>query len=495
MSPRRAGVHAVPRVGHVPRALVLAASLAVALLSCTLTRVDHQRCDAHSDCRSAFGVGFACTDAGFCEQQLLPRCARTHPVDYLENPDAYTSYLPLGVIVNRSLDAHEARANAVQIVAELANSQGGFGDRERVAVVVCTTEQDAALDALTSAEAAVVTSHWLHDVLGAPAIVGPAASAQAKAAFEALGERDLVLVSMSATSAELTTLEPPATDSAPGRLWRTAVPDSFQARAIIADLRARGRLRVAVVHQDDTYGTGLAGELEARFTGAGESVMAYPFATDPRSALEAVAADATLGEVVFVGAVEQVRGFLQFVAGNSAFDGRQLFVTDTAASVDLWAAPAAPDAVYARVRGTRPGAPTGTVNGFFRGSYLFAFQEDPDQYSFVANAYDAAFMVIYGAAWAAANEGTSRSGRGIARGMRRLSAGVPVALGATTWPTALAELSAGRSIDVEGASGDLDVDPVTEEMTADVEVWTIDTTDEPRIVVDERYSAADLAAL
>ena len=50
-------------------------------------------------------------------------------------------------------------------------------------------------------------------------------------------------------------------------------------------------------------------------------------------------------------------------------------------------------------------------------------------------------------------------------------------------------------MNLEGASGDLDVDPVTEEMTADVEVWTIDTADEPRIVVDARYSAADLAAL
>lgn len=477
------------------RALWLAAMVGAGLLGCTLSRVDHARCDAHSDCREAFGVGFACLDTGYCEQQLLPRCTRTHPVDYLENPEAYTSYLPIGVIVNRSLDAHEARANAVQIVAELANSQGGIGDRERVALVVCTTEQNAALDALTSAEAAVTTSQWLHDVLGAPAIVGPAASAQAEAAFEALGERDLVLVSMSATSAVLTGLESPASDEAPGRLWRTAVPDSFQARAIIADLRARGQQRVAVVYQDDAYGTGMAGELEARFTGAGESVEAYAFGTDPRSALEAVAADATLGEVVFVGAVEQVRGFLQFVAGNTAFDGRQLFVTDTAASVDLWAAPAAPDAVYARLRGTRPGAPTGTVNGFFRGSYLFAFQEDPNQFSFVANAYDAAFMVIYGAAWAAANEETSRSGRAIARGMRQLSAGVPIALGATTWPTALAELRAGRPVNLEGASGDLDVDPVTEEMTADVEVWTLDTSAEPTIVVDQRYSAADLAAL
>ena len=103
------------------RALALAGALGTLLLSCTFSRVDHQSCRAHSDCRSAFGVGFACTDAGFCEQQLHPRCTRTHPVDYLENPDAYTSYLPIGVVVNRSLDAHEARANAVQIVAELAS--------------------------------------------------------------------------------------------------------------------------------------------------------------------------------------------------------------------------------------------------------------------------------------------------------------------------------------------------------------------------------------
>ncbi|MCA9536361.1 MAG: hypothetical protein KC593_21915 [Myxococcales bacterium] len=490
------------RVATLGRSLagVLAFSLPLCALSallgsCTLSRVDRQRCQDHGECRAAFGVGYACTETGYCEHQIAPRCTRTHPVDYFENPAEYQSYMPLGVIVNRSLAAHEARANAVQIVAELANSQGGFGDRERVAVVVCTTEENAALDDATSAEAAVASSHWLHDVLGAPAIVGPAASSLVKAAFEALGDRDLVLMSMSATSAELTTLEPPASDDAPGRLWRTAVPDTFQARAIIADLRSRGQTRVAVVHQDDTYGAGLGAELEEGFTGPGESVVRLSYGADPRSALEAVAADATLTEVVFVGAVDQVRGFLLFVSGNSAFDGRALFVTDTAASVDLFAAPAAPDAVYARVRGTRAGAPTGSVNGFFRGSYLFAFQEDPDLFSFVANAYDAAFMVIYGAAWAAANDGSSRSGRSIARGMRQLSAGLPVALGATTWSTALTELEAGRPIDLAGASGNLDVDPLTEEMTGDVEVWTIDVSGAPRIVVDQRYSAAELSAL
>jgi branched-chain amino acid transport system substrate-binding protein len=457
--------------------------------------VDYQRCDTHGACREAFGVGFACTDRGFCEQQLAPRCTRTHPVDYFENGAEYASYLPLGVIVNRSLDAHEARANAVQIVAELANAQGGFGARQRVAVVVCTAELNADLDDATAAEAAVSSAHWLHDVLGAPAIIGPASSSLAKTVFESLGERDVVLVSMSATSAELTELEPPATDDAPGRLWRTAVPDTFQARAIVADLRSRGQQRIAVVHQDDNYGVGLADELERDFTGAGEALERFSFSSDPRSALEAVASDATLAEVVFVGAVDHVRGFLQFVSGNTAFDGRQLFVTDTAASIDLFASPAAPDAVYARVRGTRPGAPVGSVNGFFRGSYLFAFQEDPDLFSFVANAYDAAFMTIYGAAWAEANDGSARSGRSIARGMRQLSDGAPIALGAATWPTALAELEAGRPIDLQGASGDLDVDPVTEEMTGDVEVWTIDTVSAPRIDVDQRYSAADLAAL
>ena len=305
-------------------------------------------------------------------------------------------------------------------------------------------------------------------------------------------------MSMSATSAALTDLEPAASDASPGLLWRTAVPDTFQARAIVADLRSRGQQRIAVVHQDDNYGAGLAAELERGFRGAGESAEFFPFRSDPRSALEAVAADLTLGEVVFVGAVDQVRGFLQFVSGDPGFSGRPLFVTDTGASVDLFASPAAPDATYARVRGTRPGAPTGSVNGFFRGSYLFAFQQDPDLFSFVANAYDAAFMVIYGAAWAAANEGSSRSGRSIARGMRQLSSGLPIALGATTWPTALAELEAGRPVNLQGASGDLDIDPVTEELTGDVELWTIDTIHtpgEPRIVVDHRYSAAELAAL
>lgn len=461
---------------------------------CTLTRVDYSACSEHQQCRDAFGVGFACTDEGFCERALHPRCERTFPVDYFEDPASYASYLPLGVIVNRSLEAHEARANAVQIVAELVNSQGGIGERERVAVVICTNEEDARFDALSSTEAAVEASHWLHDVVGAPAIVGPTSSSGTKAVFEQLGGRDVVLHSMSATSSSLTALEPDASDSMPGRLWRTAVPDSFQARAIVADVRARLQTRVAVVYQNDAYGAGMVAELERFFDAPGESLTALAFDTDPRSALQIVGDDALLTEVVFVGAVNEVRGFLQFVSGDPAFDARSLFVTDTAASVDLFASPQAPASVYARVRGTRPGAPTGSVNGFFRGSYLFAFQDDPDQFSFVANAYDAAFMVIYGAAWAQANEGSSRSGLGIARGMRQLSSGTPIALGATTFAQALGVLGQGGSVDLEGASGELDYDPVTEETAGDVEVWMIDTTNGPSIEVVRRYTAAELNA-
>ena len=38
------------------RALWLAAMVGAGLLGCTLSRVDHARCDAHSDCREAFSA-------------------------------------------------------------------------------------------------------------------------------------------------------------------------------------------------------------------------------------------------------------------------------------------------------------------------------------------------------------------------------------------------------------------------------------------------------
>ena len=91
--------------------------------------------------------------------------------------------------------------------------------------------------------------------------------------------------------------------------------------------------------------------------------------------------------------------------------------------------------------------------------------------SYTAQAFDASWLVVMGHAWALAQRGAV-SGVNIARGMRQVSAGEPVQIRPTNWNLVKAEFSAGNSIDVEGASGQLDFDE-RGETSGPVDVWTI----------------------
>ncbi|MCB9620045.1 MAG: hypothetical protein H6724_11435 [Sandaracinus sp.] len=92
-------------------------------------------------------------------------------------------------------------------------------------------------------------------------------------------------------------LEPiPASDDAPGRLWRTAPTDVEQAAQIAADLAARSVTNVAFIAQRGAYGDGLVALLEARI--AGLQVVRFETAGQLSSAL-GVVADGSASEVIF----------------------------------------------------------------------------------------------------------------------------------------------------------------------------------------------------
>ena len=64
--------------------------LAVALGGCSLTVSNADRCESTAECRSAFGLGSACGDDGFCRPALpSPRCARTFPPNLLTEPETF----------------------------------------------------------------------------------------------------------------------------------------------------------------------------------------------------------------------------------------------------------------------------------------------------------------------------------------------------------------------------------------------------------------------
>jgi ABC-type branched-subunit amino acid transport system substrate-binding protein len=186
----------------------------------------------------------------------------------------------------------------------------------------------------------------------------------------------------------------------------------------------------------------------------------------------------TFDEVLFISSqASDVVAFLDATAAQPGYAGLGIFLTDAAANADVIAGVQDPSR-FAQVRGTRP-APLDESQDLVYASFIAAYSaeygEDVRPFSFTANAYDAAWLVAYGAAWAVLQEG-GISGTHIARGLRRLSEGDRVEVRPTNWNRVKQAFASGTSVDVVGASGELDYDPITEETSASIEIWRVEST-------------------
>lgn len=257
----------------------MAVALLAGLASCTLTRTQVDECSSNADCRTAFGIGSVCGGDGICEKAPPnPRCTRTFPEDLLTRPESYPNALVYGSLVVSNIESQKARENATRLAITQANEQQGL-DGHLFGIVFCDVAEDPKYDSLKRTDAVVATGRYLADVVGAPAFVGPSASPDVLAVFDAVKPNDVLVISPSATSPELTTRDivPTATDERPGLLWRTAVPDTVQG-VIIArhlDTLVPAVSSVAIVFEKGAYGEGL----ERVFRGAFEK----PDGTSSRS--------------------------------------------------------------------------------------------------------------------------------------------------------------------------------------------------------------------
>jgi len=454
------------------RSEVVIGFAALALVGCTLQRTEVDECQRDSDCREAFGVASLCGADGYCE--LLedePRCTVTYPADYEDSPGLYPDMVLVGTIIDQDNTVHRARARAVQVAVQDADDQRSTLG-QRFGLVVCNNGDTA--DSLTQAEASIRIATWLRDVAEVPFIVGPASSDATAAVFGAVD--DILLISPSASSEALTTIDvTEPTDANPGRLWRTTVPDTAQAARLVADIEARGIARLAIVYLEGTYGEGLSQQVEAALTGTDVRTYAFASASDlGMRVTEVGASDAQ--EVLFISSdAAQIASFINTAtAGASAddFASKTFLLTDAAAN-DTFIGGVSDLAAFGRIRGTRPAQPDSDQLATFINQYELRFGEDVAGLSFTPNAFDAAWIGLYAFFWARANE-ADLSPISLARGLRRLSSGIAVS---TTNPGSIAaardEFAAGNGVDVTGASGALDFDPATEELTGSFEVWVV----------------------
>jgi hypothetical protein len=71
------------------------------------------------------------------------------------------------------------------------------------------------------------------------------------------------------------------------------------------------------------------------------------------------------------------------------------------------------------------------------------------------------------------------TGPGVARGLRKVSAGAVTPIIPSSWLGVVTAFRAGNSVNVSGASGEIDFDPLTKNVTAPIEIWNISTANGP----------------
>jgi branched-chain amino acid transport system substrate-binding protein len=459
------------------------AAVVVAAAGCSFTRTDVVECDSSAQCRGEFGVGYVCNDDGLCDE-VAPhaRCTQTLPEDLFESRLEERDRIIIGNLMDRSVDTQVARERSAQLAYDQANDEDGV-DGRRFGAVFCTVEENPEIDDLTRTDAAVAAADFLVNAIGVPAIVGPAASGDTQAVFQALSGSEVLVISPSATSPSLSELDPDAvSDAEPGLLWRTAPSDGLQGAVIAADMLGPGQdrttpvSRVAVIHEAGAYGEGLYEVFARAFQDGGgvvDPLRPFDGAGQLADAIADVASSAA-EEVLFISSQpDDIAAFLDSASTLPGYDGKGIFLTDAAANPDVLSQ--ANPARFGQIRGTRP-APLDEsqdlVYASFIAAYTAEFREDVRSFSFAANAYDAAWLLVYGVAWALFQQ-DELTGPAIASGLRKVSSGEAVEVRPGGWVSVQQAFREGRSIDANGASGPIDYDPVTEETAADIEVWRV----------------------
>lgn len=462
---------------------VAAATAALTVACSVASKVDYTSCTASSECRSAFGLGWVCGEAGLCEEvELDARCKTVYPKDLFTNSEDYPDAIIFGSLFDHNPDNGDLiLVNSANLAIKEANASGLTAGRS-FGIVHCDYREDEDIDKLTSDVTAVDGAKFLVDKIGVSAIVGPGTSGLAELVFKELQlpshAPQALMISPSATSPSLTDIDVRDGDK-PGLFWRTAPSDSLLSQVLAERMVGASITNAYVIYADDSYSSGLASALDKNFEPPLERIGFSDGSGIVPAVIKVSEKPSGPGNaVVFIGAdVDQVVGFLNAASSYPDFyENVDIFLGDAAYNVDVIAQTQNKAAsLYPRIRGVFPGSPEGAVYKNFNANYSVAYpNENPADASYSPYTYDAAWLAIYGAAWAEYNR-ESFTGLDLAFGLQQLTSptGVAVDIESGSWNTVKREFKAGHGINITGASGELDFDPETEETSATVIFWKI----------------------
>ncbi len=368
-------------------------------------------------------------------------------------------------------DGERQLLNAMLLALDEINQRDGVGGRP-FALLTCDSSGDPAL---TKRQAA-----WLADEIKVP-VVFTSWSSLTLAAANVTVPRHVLTVTGDSTSPELTAV--PANVDGVRLLWQTAPSDVRMGR-VLAQLLARdpafaGLQRIGVLYQNDPYGQGLAGVVAsqlARLAPATAVVsIQYPVFGDVTKQVKQLA-EASPQLTLVIGWSNDVRRILELAAKRPALTraaGHRWFFSDSVKESILFEGLAYPSEIDGAFGlGAADGG--GDEAASFAARYLAEFGRNALDQTYAANSYDAMYLVALAAAYALGSDGKGAlTGLRLAEGLTHLSSGSHFGLVPEQFTAARATLQSGGSIDVTGASGQLDFDNQTGEAPAAFQVWRI----------------------
>lgn len=398
------------------------------------------------------------------------------------------------MLVDRSLEGGRRAQRAAALAIELANDQGGLVTEEtnrRLGLVACDYQSAAQPgapfeDGLSRQAAVLELGTFLATTLRVEAIVGPSGSSETEALYTEVSQRaGVVLVTPAADAAALTTL-----DSVAGLLWRTVPPDSAILGRMAESIAQRGLERVLLIAQlgpTSASASELQRLLMAQTPSISATVRTFGAESDDLITIINEASSSDAQELVFLGdhPSDAVR-FLEVAVGDERLRSRSLMFNAVAFDPAFLAADAASafgprgagEDMY-RVRVAHYGASAGPTALNFRNFYRSRYgNEDPLPYVQAAAAWDATWMLLYAEAYVDGRADVILGGLGVlADGLRGLLGGAAgsqaLPFDPSNWRSGQVAMRERRQVRVDGASGALAYDLLTEEIRAEAAVSTV----------------------
>jgi branched-chain amino acid transport system substrate-binding protein len=352
-----------------------------------------------------------------------------------------------------NIGADEARA--MQLAIDEINEAGGVTGSHLILEIA----DDATMSDRSPMQAAALINEKM-----VPVIFGAIGSSATLKTADVTVPAKVVQITGSSTSPAITTY------ADQGYLFRTCASAANQGKLAAQRAKDKGFTKVAIIHEPEAYGIGVASTFETAFKAGGGTITSNSPYVPKQPSYMTLLTNTYAGDPEAILLIGYPDSGVQIIKDyNTAFAVRGTYWFFTDALDDLAFIEGVGGAGFAFMHeGTRPATPAGPTYEAFKNAFTVKYGQAPGLGAFSPNFYDAVYMVALAIAAGGKSDGTSIRDQltSVSRSGTKYSP--------QQFSTAVADAAAGKDIDYEGVSGDVDLD-ATGEVVAPYDIWKVAT--------------------